>query len=512
MKECRPFRATMMRDGSPSVTGGVEASQLTVGARLGRCEAHAPWALLQTEAVVLISIGATAPGRHVEGKESPKFDETVEVAKGDGDGQEHEVTRVPHKEANKLDNLGEAEHEGELSPECIFAVRLLPADGSLPASQQQKRVDHERQGREGSKVESIGAPWLLPKHMALPAQTSPVAAPVASGPARALVQELHALLQGGLNLAFPIVLDPGLHLVADQPASHKVVVVGIENVTSPALRLKALQEVMALQDLRSIGTGAAGHARGSAINVMGGGDLEVAALDVCCTQPVPHACRDRTIELALDPLASAHPSNLRIFEGGQEMGNQGGGPLDIVVCHDHNFCRDMVALEGLADLETLVRLVNLEHNDLSVLEARRPQAVSRLLQSIKSIVGCDQDQLGRFADENALETGYNLLEDIVDSRKDDRHIIRGIRRLLGDRLRLVGPMADTVDEETKVTMNPKGPEEIDPEGLRGDAASDPLRNQAGEADHNCFHYGRVPIQSKSRKVAAKPENKRVSRC
>lgn len=62
-EEYGPFNAAMMRDSGPSVNGGVEASELTVGARLGRGHAHASWALLQTEAVVLISIRATAPGR-----------------------------------------------------------------------------------------------------------------------------------------------------------------------------------------------------------------------------------------------------------------------------------------------------------------------------------------------------------------------------------------------------------------------------------------------------------------
>lgn len=293
-----------------------------------------------------------------------------------------------------------------------------------------------------------------PEDIALPAQTGPVAAPVASGPARALVQELHALLQGGLNLAFPIVLDPSLHLVTDQPPSHEVVVVGIENVPGPAFRLKALQEVMALQDLGAIGASAAGHTGSSAVDVMGSGNLEVAPLDVRSTEPVPDASRDRAVELALDALAGAHPSNLRIFEGCQEMGHQSGGPLHIVVCHDHDFSRDMITLERFADLETLVGFVNLENHDLGVLEAGRPQTVSHLHESIKSIVRGDQDQLGRFADENALQTRYNLLKGIVDCRKDDCHIIRCVGWLLGDWLGLVGPMADTMYNETKVAMDP----------------------------------------------------------
>lgn len=99
---------------------------------------------------------------HIEGEESPKLDEAVKVAKGDGDREEHEVTGVPNEEANKLHHLGEAKHEGKLSPERILAACLIPPNGSLPASQQQKRVNDKRQGCECGKVEGVGAPWLLP--------------------------------------------------------------------------------------------------------------------------------------------------------------------------------------------------------------------------------------------------------------------------------------------------------------------------------------------------------------
>lgn len=127
------------------------------------------------------------------------------------------------------------------------------------------------------------------QHIALPGQASPVAAPVASGPARALVEELEAVLEGGLNLALAIVLNPGLDLMADQPTSDEIVVVGIEDVAAPALSLEALQEVVALQNLGPVGSSPARHARGSAINVMGSGNLEVPPLDVGRAKPIEDA-------------------------------------------------------------------------------------------------------------------------------------------------------------------------------------------------------------------------------
>lgn len=73
---------------------------------------------------------------HLEGEERVKFDKSMEVPKDDGRRQEQEVAGIPHEEADKLDNLGEAEHEDELGPESILAISLLPTVGRLPASHQ----------------------------------------------------------------------------------------------------------------------------------------------------------------------------------------------------------------------------------------------------------------------------------------------------------------------------------------------------------------------------------------
>lgn len=87
------------------------------------------------------------------------------------------------------------------------------------------------------------------QHVTLTSHAAPVASPITPCPTRALVQELRAVLERRLDLAFALILDPRLPLVADQPARHKVVVVGVENVFAPALGLEPLQEIVTLQNV-----------------------------------------------------------------------------------------------------------------------------------------------------------------------------------------------------------------------------------------------------------------------
>lgn len=154
-------------------------------------------------------------------------------------------------------------------------------------------------------MESVSAPPLLPvsfvrriiltlnvfihslPDISLSDQAGPVASPVAACPTRALVQKLVAVLEGRLNLALLLVLNPGLPLVAHEPTSHKVVIVSVQNPLPPLLVLEAVKEVVARQNLGTIGASASRHARCAAVNVVGSRDLKVATLNVSCAQPVP---------------------------------------------------------------------------------------------------------------------------------------------------------------------------------------------------------------------------------
>lgn len=283
--------------------------------------------------------------------------------------------------------------------------------------------------------------------MTLSHEAGPVAPPVAAGPARALVQELCAVLQGGLDLALLLVLDPGLPLVAYKPASDKVVVVGVENVRTPLLCLEALEEVVAGEDLGPISAGAAGHARGATVDVVGGGDLKVAALNVRRAQPVEDAGREGTLPHALDPLASTDTAHLGVFERSQDPGHQSGRPCDIVVGHDGDLGGDFG--EGLAHLEALVGDGCRQNLHIGVGKRAR-----HLLKGVVLVAGCDEEEAMRLAGEDALEGRSELFGNIVNGGDDDGHVVSCERRLGGYRLRLVYPVADAVHEQTCVAVHP----------------------------------------------------------
>jgi hypothetical protein len=91
-------------------------------------------------------------------------------------------------------------------------------------------------------------------------KAGPIAPPVTACPASTLIEKFVVTLQGGLDLAFGVVLNPGLPLVGDQPSRDKVIIVSIELVGEPTLSLETIHEQGALQDLGPECTGTSGHA------------------------------------------------------------------------------------------------------------------------------------------------------------------------------------------------------------------------------------------------------------
>lgn len=292
------------------------------------------------------------------------------------------------------------------------------------------------------------------QHMSLVHQTGPIAPPIASGPPRALVEEFGAGLERRLNLAFRVVLHPRLPLVGDQPPRHVVVVVGVEDVLAPFLVLEAVEEIVALENLGAVRASATRHARGSAVDVVGGRDLKVAPLNVGCAEPIVdagHKVAVHTLHALAGPDTS-HP--LVILKRRKDPGHERRRPLDVVVGHDRNCCLDVISVEGLADLEALVRLVDVQHFDLGLLGARSKR-LGHLFEGLVLVPGGHEDELGRPACQDAHERLLEVLEAIVDGGDDDRDIVRCVPRLflLGDE-RLVRPMADAVDEEPEIPMEP----------------------------------------------------------
>jgi hypothetical protein len=66
-----------------------------------------------------------------------------------------------------------------------------------------------------------------------------------------------------------------------------------------------------------------------------------------------------------------------------------------------------------------------------------------------------QHQLERLAREDTLERRAELLGHIMDSRNDDRHLLRRKGWLARDGNRLVTPVADAVNNEPQVSVDPE---------------------------------------------------------
>lgn len=285
------------------------------------------------------------------------------------------------------------------------------------------------------------------KDVSLLDKAGPVAAPIAASPAGALVQELGAVLESGLKLTLALVLDPGLPLVADEPAGDEVVVVSVQDVLAPLLSLEALEEVVAGEDLGTVGAGSARHAGSAAIDIVGGGDLEVATLNVSSAEPVVDASGPVTLPDALNSLAGADTTDLGVLEGSENPGHQSRRPGDIVVSHDGDLGGYLG--KSLADLEALVGDGSRVDLDIGV-----RKAASKLLKSSVLLGGGDKHQNVRVAGEDAEKRRTELLEDIVNGRDDDSHVVGSESRLAGNGLGLVDPVADAVDEQTGVSVKP----------------------------------------------------------
>jgi hypothetical protein len=97
----------------------------------------------------------------LESKQSPQLDQAVEVAKQDGHGQEHDVTRVSAKQPNQFHYFGKAKHECDLRSQKEVPIPGLPVLRTPPAREEQEGVDQKRQRRKRRNVQRIGTPRLL---------------------------------------------------------------------------------------------------------------------------------------------------------------------------------------------------------------------------------------------------------------------------------------------------------------------------------------------------------------
>lgn len=267
----------------------------------------------------------------------------------------------------------------------------------------------EKMETKEEKIDSLPDMTLLD-------QAGPVAAPVAPGPPRALVEELDVVLERRLQLTFLLVLNPRLPLMADKPAAHKIVVVGLEDLTPPLLLHESLKKLVISEDFRSVGASSTRHARGTAVHVVRCRDLKIASLDIGGAQPVPYPEPKSSLPNPLYPLACADTSNLRVLKWGQNPRHHGRWPGNVVIGHNSDASRNL--WQGLAHLDALIGVLSAEYADVG-----RREGFCNPLQILKLVGGCDHNQLVRLCGQNTLKRGSELIKVVVDRGNHNRNII-----------------------------------------------------------------------------------------
>lgn len=176
-------------------------------------------------------------------------------------------------------------------------------------------------------------------------------------------------------------------------------------------------------------------------------DLEVAALNVSRTQPIPYLRRPVSIPLASNSLTSPDPPDFWVLERREDPWHQSRWPGDIIICHN---CDGRLNLgKRLAHLDALIGDRCSKNPNLGVLER-----LGQALEGGSPVVSSDQNELRGLAGQDAHQRWSEFLNSIVNGRDDDCNVLVGESWLGWDGFRLVSPVADAVDQQSEVAMNP----------------------------------------------------------
>lgn len=287
--------------------------------------------------------------------------------------------------------------------------------------------------------------------MTLAKHAGQIAAPIASRPSSALLEEDRVILQRSLDLDLGVVLDVGFPTVRNHPASNEVVVVGIELVLAkpPFFVSKGVGEAVVLQNLGPIGNGAAGQARNTTIHVGGGGAVKVAALQVESSEEVPEAFGKGGIDGSAQALAGHHAAvTLVSVERGQDPRQGSSRPADVVVGKDGNGSADL--RDGPSHLTALVGVGDGEEANSGVEGGHGTQHLLGLFA-----IGLDGDQQQLCGP--VVQDGADCLDQLVttslQSGYDHGHIISIQPGVLRDGNCFEGVERPQVDDQAGISVD-----------------------------------------------------------
>jgi hypothetical protein len=308
---------------------------------------------------------------------------------------------------NELDELGE-DHPCQESPVSGLRGIEIPVCSGLPEQPPQHDIANECRRRQGCDLDGVSAPWLLTKafvsvglrcsgarylrpDVALSKQTCQITPPVAACPAETLLEELGVVLQGGLDFALRMILHAHLMLVIDKPAGDEIVVIGIQLILSepPLLVGEAIGEVDILQNARTVGTGPSRDTGHTSIHVRSSSTVEIASLEIECTQEAIYALTKGGILSSAQSLTGDDSPIDLILERRQDPLQQLDRPVHIIVSKDNDLGTHF--RNSSSHLPSLVCLLDRHASQAALLTCRH--LADRSLRFMQIVVDRDQDQL-----------------------------------------------------------------------------------------------------------------------
>lgn len=290
----------------------------------------------------------------------------------------------------------------------------------------------------------------LRPNVAFGEQTGEVAAPVATSPAKALLQELRIVLQSCLDLAFRVILHVYLVLVVDEPASDEIVIVSVELILikPPLFVGESVRKVDVLENAGTVGTGATRNAGHATVHVAGSSTVEVTAFEVEGTEETIDTLAESWVLSPAKTLACNDAAIDLGLERRQDPLQQLDGPVDIIISKDDDLGPNF--WNGTSHLASLVGLLDGHASHATLLACGH--LGNRLLSFAQIIIDRNENEFIGFVEQDRLDSADQFFALTFESRKDHGHILVGQGGVLRNRNGLEGPERPEVDDEAEISV------------------------------------------------------------
>lgn len=241
-------------------------------------------------------------------------------------------------------------------------------------------------------------------------------------------------------------MEDGLEVVLDHPARDEVVVVAVEGAAAEeVLVCEGVVEVRVLQDGGADELGAAGDDEDGAVEVRGGGAVEVVAFEVEGCDEVEEVFEfGGWVGEAADALGDADLTDGGVFEGGQGRLEEGGLPENVIICCGNNaalaflYCgHDLLAFVGIlngTNTNAVLRVVN----DANNLVREAGLTFDSTDDDLQGVVGKDRS-----------DAFNELFVHVSDRWKYYRTISRGVGRIHWERSGGIDEEGDQMNDESE---------------------------------------------------------------